>query len=116
MGCRLKLVKDPFTRRLFLILFFSQTDSWNVLLREAQNQRIQKARKTYDKLVEKYPTCGRFWKMYIEHELKSRNFDQVEKLFKKCLMTVLNLDLWKTYLAYVRETKGRRVYSIRKFD
>lgn len=46
--------------------------------------------------------------MYIEHELKSRNFDQVEKLFKKCLMTVLNLDLWKTYLAYVRETKDKQ--------
>ena len=78
------------------------------MLREAQNQRIQKARKTYEKLVDKYPTCGRFWKIYIEHELKSRHFDQVEKLFKRCLMTVLNLDLWKTYLAYVRETKDKQ--------
>ena len=38
-------------------------DSWNVLLRETQNQRIQKARKTYERLVDKFPTCGRYWKV-----------------------------------------------------
>ena len=37
--------------------------------------------------------------------MKNKMFDQVEKLFKRCLMTVLNLDLWKTYLSYIRETK-----------
>ena len=39
-------------------------DSWNVLLRETQNQRIQKARKTYERLVDKFPTCGRYWKVF----------------------------------------------------
>lgn len=33
------------------------------------------------------------------------------KLFQKCLMTVLNLDLWKCYIAYVKETKS----SLRTF-
>ena len=37
--------------------------------------------------------------------MKSKMFDHVEKLFKRCLMIVLNLDLWKTYLTYIRETK-----------
>jgi len=38
--------------------------------------------------------------------MKSRNYDKVEKLFQKCLMKVLNIDLWKCYLTYVRETKS----------
>lgn len=28
------------------------------------------------------------------------------KLFQRCLMTVLQIDLWKCYIAYVRETKA----------
>ena len=38
--------------------------------------------------------------------MKSRNYDKVEKLFQKCLMKILNIDLWKCYLTYVRETKS----------
>lgn len=33
------------------------------------------------------------------------------KLFQRCLMTVLNLDLWKCYISYVKETKS----SLRTF-
>lgn len=29
------------------------------------------------------------------------------QLFQRCLMKVLHIDLWKCYLAYVRETKGK---------
>ena len=58
-----------------------------MLFREAQNQRIQKARKTYEKMVEKFPTCGKFWKQYIEHEMKNGNYENVEKLFKRCLVS-----------------------------
>ncbi|MGH0154910.1 UNVERIFIED_CONTAM: hypothetical protein FKN15_037551 [Acipenser sinensis] len=28
-------------------------------------------------------------------------------LFQRCLMKVLHIDLWKCYLSYVRETKGK---------
>ena len=38
--------------------------------------------------------------------MKSRNYEKVEKLFQRCLMRVLNIDLWKCYLTYVRETKS----------
>jgi cleavage stimulation factor subunit 3 len=36
----------------------------------------------------------------------NRNYDRVEKLFQRCLLRVLSLDLWKKYLDYVKETKG----------
>uniref|UniRef100_A0AAX7UQL8 Cleavage stimulation factor subunit 3 n=1 Tax=Astatotilapia calliptera TaxID=8154 RepID=A0AAX7UQL8_ASTCA len=71
-------------------------DAWSILIREAQNQPIDKARKTYERLVSQFPSSGRFWKLYIEAEL-----------FQRCLMKVLHIDLWKCYLSYVRETKGK---------
>ncbi|CAG2177667.1 unnamed protein product [Oppiella nova] len=37
--------------------------------------------------------------------MRSRNFDRVEKLFQKCLIKVLNIDLWRCYLSYIKETK-----------
>ncbi|XP_038663738.1 cleavage stimulation factor subunit 3 isoform X4 [Scyliorhinus canicula] len=82
-------------------------DAWSILIREAQNQPIDKARKTYERLVTQFPSSGRFWKLFIEAEIKAKNYDKVEKLFQRCLMKVLHIDLWKCYLAYVRETKGK---------
>ncbi|PRD36893.1 UNVERIFIED_CONTAM: Cleavage stimulation factor subunit 3 [Trichonephila clavipes] len=38
--------------------------------------------------------------------MKSRNYERVEKLFTRCLVKVLNIELWRTYLGYVKETKG----------
>nr|XP_020663269.1 cleavage stimulation factor subunit 3-like isoform X2 [Pogona vitticeps] len=43
-------------------------DAWSILIREAQNQPIDKARKTYERLVAQFPSSGRFWKLYIEAE------------------------------------------------
>uniref|UniRef100_A0A8C4NI44 Cleavage stimulation factor subunit 3 n=1 Tax=Dicentrarchus labrax TaxID=13489 RepID=A0A8C4NI44_DICLA len=82
-------------------------DAWSILIREAQNQPIDKARKTYERLVTQFPSSGRFWKLFIEAEIKAKNYDKVEKLFQRCLMKVLHIDLWKCYLSYVRETKGK---------
>uniref|UniRef100_A0A667XVK1 Cleavage stimulation factor, 3' pre-RNA, subunit 3 n=1 Tax=Myripristis murdjan TaxID=586833 RepID=A0A667XVK1_9TELE len=43
-------------------------DAWSILIREAQNQPIDKARKTYERLVTQFPSSGRFWKLFIEAE------------------------------------------------
>jgi cleavage stimulation factor subunit 3 len=53
-----------------------------------------------------FPTTARYWKIYIEQEMKSKNFERVEKLFQRCLVKILNLDLWKLYLTYVKENKA----------
>ena len=31
---------------------------------------IDEARETYEQLVQTFPTCGRYWKTYIEQEVK----------------------------------------------
>ncbi|XP_063970903.1 cleavage stimulation factor subunit 3-like [Lytechinus pictus] len=82
------------------------TDAWNILLREAQNQPVEKARTLYELVVTTFANSGRYWKNYVEQEMRGKNYERVEKLFQRCLMKVLNIDLWKCYLAYVKETKG----------
>lgn len=39
-------------------------------------------------------------------QMKARNYERVEKLFQRCLVKILNIDLWKLYLTYVKETKA----------
>lgn len=90
-----RLLADPY-----------DTESWNVLLREAQTLAIDNGRLLYERLVGRFPTCGRYWRLYIEAEMKTKNFDKIEQLFQRCLMKVLDVDLWKSYLHYVKETKG----------
>ncbi|XP_069684937.1 protein suppressor of forked isoform X2 [Periplaneta americana] len=81
-------------------------EAWSLLIREAQSKWIGEMRPLFEKLVATFPSAGRYWKIYIEQEMKARNFEKVEKLFQRCLMKVLNIELWKLYLAYVKETKS----------
>ncbi|XP_067035350.1 cleavage stimulation factor subunit 3-like [Acropora muricata] len=81
------------------------TESWGVLIREAQSTPLETSRVLCEKLVRRFPNAGRYWRLYIEQEIKNNNYEQVEKLFQKCLIKVLNIDLWKCYLSYVRDTK-----------
>lgn len=81
-------------------------DSWLLLLKHAQCRSIDEARETYEEIISVFPSNGRFWKAYIEHEMRMRNYEKVEKLFQRCLIKVLSIDLWKVYLQYVKETKS----------
>lgn len=38
--------------------------------------------------------------------MKARSYERVEKLFQRCLVKILNIELWKSYLTYVKETKS----------
>ncbi|EGT53338.1 CBN-SUF-1 protein [Caenorhabditis brenneri] len=82
-------------------------DAWNLLLREHQSRPIDQEREFYESLVKQFPNSGRYWRAYIEHEVRSKNFDKAEALFERCLKEVLNIDLWKCYIHYVADTKGQ---------
>ena len=87
-------------------------ESWSVLIRHAQKMTdIKKARRIYESLLKHFPTSGRYWRLYIEQELgvNHPNWDHVERLFKRCLNNVLNVDLWKVYLNYIREHKCKQI-------
>ena len=54
-----KLAEDP-----------HDLDSWQMLIKNAQCRGIDEARETYERLVDTFPTCGRYWKIYIEQEVR----------------------------------------------
>jgi cleavage stimulation factor subunit 3 len=81
-------------------------ESWGVLIREGQTRHVNEVRSLYESLVNVFPTTARYWKVYIEQEMKARNYERVEKLFQRSLVKILNIDLWKLYLTYVKETKA----------
>ncbi|KAL7678079.1 hypothetical protein ACOME3_004308 [Neoechinorhynchus agilis] len=89
----------------------SAVDAWSVLLSDAKKRSVDDTRDFFESLVSQFPTCGRYWKSYIEAELTAKNFEFVEKLFHRCLMNVPHVELWMCYLKYLTENKS----SIRNF-
>lgn len=81
-------------------------DSWNILIKEASTRNIDDVEPFYEELLKTFPTCGRFWRAYIEHEMRFKRYDKVSKLFQRSLEEVLSIDLYKCYLNYVREAKA----------
>lgn len=47
-------------------------ESWAILLREAQTRWINDVRSFFEKLVSTFPTSGRYWKYYIEMEVRKK--------------------------------------------
>jgi len=45
------------------------TEAWSILIRDAQIRKIEDARVVYERLVEQFPNAGKYWKIYIEHEV-----------------------------------------------
>lgn len=83
-----------------------EVDSWTMLVKEASNKNIDEVEPFYEELLKTFPTCGRFWRVHIEHQMKFKRYDKVSKLFQRSLEEVLSIDLYKCYLNYVREVKA----------
>lgn len=55
-------------------------EAWGQILREAQSRKIDEARNYFERLVGQFPTSGRYWKIYIEQEMRARNNARVENV------------------------------------
>ncbi|KAI8055765.1 hypothetical protein BDF22DRAFT_617985 [Syncephalis plumigaleata] len=87
-----RLKKDPY-----------DTEAWQMLLTEAQSVGTEEQnRDAFDRFLEQFPTSGRHWAMYVEFELGHERTDLAEAIFARSLRDVLSVDLWKSYLAYVK--------------
>ncbi|KAJ3107998.1 mRNA 3'-end-processing protein rna14 [Phlyctochytrium planicorne] len=80
-------------------------DGWTSYINEAV-QRADPAfgRDAYESFLKTFPTSYRHWIAYIEFEQRHRAFDRVEELFKRCLPTVVSVELWRFYLNYIKKT------------
>lgn len=86
---------------------------------EVQSMDVETARPFYERFFTHYPTAvrfmnffiyhqqGRIWKQYVEAELAANNTEKAEEIFKRCLHTCLNVELWHTYLKYVRSKENK---------
>ena len=61
-AAEMKLAEDP-----------HDIESWQMLIKNAQCRNIDEARDTYERLVDAFPTCGRYWKLYIEQEVSKES-------------------------------------------
>ena len=82
------------------------TDSWNMLIKEATSNNIDDVEPFYEELLKTFPSSGRFWRVYIEHQMRFKRYDKASKLFQRCLEEVLSIELYKCYLNYVKEAKA----------
>ena len=48
------------------------TEAWHKIIRLVHNEPVEVFRESiYERLITVFPTSGKFWKVYIEHEVKS---------------------------------------------
>jgi cleavage stimulation factor subunit 3 len=89
-----RISKDPY-----------DVEAWQMLLSEAQSVGTEEqVRDMFERFLEKFPTSGRHWALYVEFELRVGRTDLAEAIFARSLRDVLSVDLWRAYLAYVRQT------------
>ncbi|DBA01781.1 TPA: hypothetical protein N0F65_010191 [Lagenidium giganteum] len=83
------------------------SDAWIALMNEVQQLSIDEARAYYERFLDLYPSSGRWWKLYAEHELREKNYDRVQEIIKKSLMQIRcpNVDLWRFYLNFTKVVK-----------
>ncbi|TDH72901.1 hypothetical protein CCR75_006670 [Bremia lactucae] len=83
------------------------TDAWIALLNEVQLLPIAEAREHYETFLKQFPTSGRWWKLYAEHELREKQYDRVQDIIKKSLMQLRcpHVDLWRFYLDFTKVVK-----------
>uniref|UniRef100_A0A6A7G8I8 Cleavage stimulation factor subunit 77 n=1 Tax=Hirondellea gigas TaxID=1518452 RepID=A0A6A7G8I8_9CRUS len=79
------------------------TEAWTTLLNNVNT--IEEARPLFERFFKIFPTAARYWKIWIEKEMSAKNLDRVEKIFDQCLFSNLDVDLWRSYINYIKLVK-----------
>lgn len=65
--------------------------------------KIEDARQIYERALEQFPTNGKIWRYYGQHEFNSKNYQKVELILSKSLYQCPNVNIWEFYIDYVRD-------------
>jgi len=86
--------------------------AWNRVVDDAgaistanDTSQIETARSILAAATRVFPTCVRFWLVYIELEQRLKQWQLVEQLFQDVLLSLPDLRLWRLYLAHTRRSK-----------
>jgi cleavage stimulation factor subunit 3 len=90
-------------------------DAWNRWVVDVKRQNdLDALRGAYEALLKQFPTSVRpllrfhltikakHWIQFVEMEISAQQYDQVQAIFSRCLTAVPHVDLWKTYLDFIR--------------
>ncbi|EPZ32164.1 Suf-domain-containing protein [Rozella allomycis CSF55] len=80
---------------------FYSFNLWEQLLDNPPNDS-ELTRDIYERCVKQFPTMSKSWMAYLRYEIEQKEYKKVEAIFARCLKSVLDIDLWKFYLEYVR--------------
>ena len=64
----IKLFMIPLTNPCIMSMQFTS----QVVLKDASSRSADEARPIYEQLITFFPTSGKFWKLWIDHEVKYR--------------------------------------------
>eukprot|EP01135_Chromosphaera_perkinsii_P006186 Nk52_evm3s442 gene=Nk52_evmTU3s442 len=78
---------------------------WNLFFNQTQLCNVEEAKKIFDLFFEKFPYSGRHLGQYAQWEIKRKNYEVVEDLFKEKLFLCPNIEFWKVYLLYMIKKK-----------
>ncbi|KAI5863616.1 hypothetical protein GGS23DRAFT_506825 [Durotheca rogersii] len=78
-------------------------DAWLALIDEQKRRhKIEDARAVYERFLEVFPQAAEIWVAYVDMELSLNNYKEAEGIFTRTLLAVPSVQLWTTYLNYVR--------------
>ena len=80
---------------------------------ECRHKEVGKCRSFYDLFFRRYPTAGKYWSLYAEHEFSAAvittahgapDLSRVEYIMKRALLACPSFDLWSFYVKYTSRT------------
>ncbi|KAK9824661.1 hypothetical protein WJX72_012141 [[Myrmecia] bisecta] len=89
------------------------TAAWEAMAAEVAGRAtsaaaLEEQRAVYDRLLKQFPTAARYWRLYAEAEMAAGNTAQVKTVFSRCLLNCLTVDLWATYLEFIKKTNSTK--------
>ena len=99
-------------------LFSRMKEISNILeVREEGVPLSDERRALFEEFLSVYKTYPPYWIQYIEEELNSRQYENAERLFYRCLPNVPSVELFLLYINYVIQYKHEnRITDIREIQ
>ncbi|CAM6045157.1 unnamed protein product [Sphagnum compactum] len=83
-------------------------EAWTALCNEAQTKPIGEAAPVFEQFLATFPTAARYWRMYVDAQIAANDDEAVKQIFSRCLLHCLHVDLWRSYLRYMRKVNDSR--------
>ncbi|CAL8466443.1 g5979 [Coccomyxa elongata] len=55
-----------------------------------------------------FPTAAVYWQKYADIEIRAGNESGAKSVFSRCLLTCLSVELWRTYLRFIKQINEAR--------